>query len=134
MTCPACGRENREAVRFCEECGTALALRCATCGSQLPSTAKFCGECGASLATSDKPVLSNVEGLKAQSPTAAAHLTTNNLTTSNLPPRAYTPKHLAEGEVDSRESRVESREFSLSPLLSLDCRLSTSPSARCLGV
>src|SRR6185369_13002770 len=49
MQCTACGREQREGVRFCEECGAAVAYRCAACGIDVPPAAKFCGGCGASL-------------------------------------------------------------------------------------
>ncbi|MGH7311869.1 MAG: double zinc ribbon domain-containing protein [Candidatus Rokuibacteriota bacterium] len=36
MRCPACARDNRTGVRFCEECGAALELVCAACGARLP--------------------------------------------------------------------------------------------------
>src|SRR5260221_10850638 len=52
MQCTACGRENREGVRFCEECGAAVARRCGACGGDVPPAAKFCGACGASLGVS----------------------------------------------------------------------------------
>jgi class 3 adenylate cyclase len=50
VRCTACNQVNREGVRFCEECGTALARRCGACGADLSPTAKFCGACGGSLA------------------------------------------------------------------------------------
>ena len=43
--CAACGHQNRDAARFCEECEALLARRCADCGSELRLTAKFCNEC-----------------------------------------------------------------------------------------
>ncbi len=50
MRCPSCQAENREARRFCAECGHALPIACPDCGfSNLPEE-KFCGGCGAALA------------------------------------------------------------------------------------
>src|SRR5262245_43910945 len=49
MRCTACGCENREGVRFCEECGATVTRRCDACGSDVPPAAKFCGACGGSL-------------------------------------------------------------------------------------
>jgi class 3 adenylate cyclase/tetratricopeptide (TPR) repeat protein len=46
MKCPQCQFENREAVKFCEQCGTKLELECPSCGAKLPLDRKFCGECG----------------------------------------------------------------------------------------
>ena len=46
MRCPACGSENSEAKRFCEDCGHALLPVCAACGAQLGLGKRFCGECG----------------------------------------------------------------------------------------
>jgi len=37
-------------MKFCGECGTALALLCPGCGAPWPSDLKFCGECGTALA------------------------------------------------------------------------------------
>ncbi|WNC94978.1 adenylate/guanylate cyclase domain-containing protein [Paraburkholderia sp. FT54] len=47
MHCTNCGAENRDGVRFCEQCGTELARTCANCGHELSPAAKFCSECGA---------------------------------------------------------------------------------------
>jgi len=49
MGCPSCGAENRTGVRFCVQCGTALALACPSCGSPYESGERFCGQCGARL-------------------------------------------------------------------------------------
>ena len=46
MKCSACGYENREGAKFCEDCGTQLSWVCPKCGQQLGSQAKFCGFCG----------------------------------------------------------------------------------------
>jgi len=50
VNCSACGHENREGSRFCEECGAPFAVRCARCDTELPGKAKFCPECGAARA------------------------------------------------------------------------------------
>lgn len=51
-TCPQCGHENPEGVKFCQECGAKLGVKgtsCPSCGAQNPSGVKFCQECGAKL-------------------------------------------------------------------------------------
>src|SRR5271165_6708490 len=47
MRCSACGSENTEGKRFCEDCGGSLAALCVTCGAPLRPGKRFCGECGA---------------------------------------------------------------------------------------
>ena len=84
------------------ECGGGLALTCAACGTPHAAGEKFCGECGASLQGSGSRIQGSGGNL------TTSNLTTNNLSPNNLPPRASTPKHLAAGEVDGRQSRVES--------------------------
>jgi class 3 adenylate cyclase len=49
MKCFACQSDNREGVKFCEECGTEIALVCPRCDSRIPVGKKFCGECGQKL-------------------------------------------------------------------------------------
>jgi len=46
MKCPKCQFDNREGVRFCEECGTKFELECPSCKANIPIGRKFCGECG----------------------------------------------------------------------------------------
>ena len=46
MPCPSCGHENRDAARFCEQCGTTLASACPNCGAELRPSARFCDSCG----------------------------------------------------------------------------------------
>ena len=50
MKCFACQSANRKGVKFCEECGTLIALVCPGCDSRIPVGKKFCGECGQKLA------------------------------------------------------------------------------------
>jgi class 3 adenylate cyclase/tetratricopeptide (TPR) repeat protein len=54
VRCAACGQDNREGLRFCEECGAPLVRRCAACGGEAPPAARFCGACGASLLARDQ--------------------------------------------------------------------------------
>ena len=72
MRCPQCRFENREGVRFCEDCGAKLELSCSACGAAVPPGRRFCGNCGQALS---QPVGS---ASRFQSP------------------QSYTPKHLAE--------------------------------------
>ncbi len=53
MRCPKCQSDNRDGVRFCEECGAKLEMVCHACKAEIPLGKKFCGECGARL---DAPV------------------------------------------------------------------------------
>ncbi len=50
-TCPACGHENPEGTKFCQECGAKLGAagkpHCTACGAELTPGTRFCGECGA---------------------------------------------------------------------------------------
>ena len=46
MICATCGTTNPSGIRFCEECGTRLAIACTSCGAPVSTGAKFCGTCG----------------------------------------------------------------------------------------
>lgn len=72
MRCSQCHFENREGVRFCEQCGAKVEQTCAACGSIVPPDRKFCGACGHALASSQQ------------------------VATKFSSPEVYTPKHLAE--------------------------------------
>jgi len=78
MVCPRCQSENRDGVRFCEECGAPLAPACPACGAKTVAGKKFCGACGA-------PVAAEARGRFAS-------------------PRAYTPAHLAEKILTSKSA------------------------------
>jgi class 3 adenylate cyclase/tetratricopeptide (TPR) repeat protein len=60
MQCPKCQLENREGVRFCEECGAKMELVCPGCGASIPPGKKFCGECGHPLSDTSKPTPKNL--------------------------------------------------------------------------
>ena len=79
MRCPHCAFENRDGVRFCEDCGRGLEQVCLACGAGVPPGRKFCGGCGRPL----------------QSGSAAPRTTS---------PEFYTPKHLAEKILASRSA------------------------------
>jgi len=56
MKCPKCKFENREGIKFCEECGAKVELKCPKCGAEIPPGRKFCGECGHDLVLPSKPI------------------------------------------------------------------------------
>jgi class 3 adenylate cyclase/tetratricopeptide (TPR) repeat protein len=49
MKCFSCQFDNRDGVKFCEECGTEIALVCPRCDSRIPVGRQFCGDCGQKL-------------------------------------------------------------------------------------
>ena len=56
MQCLQCQHENREGLKFCNQCGTQLSGCCAQCGFANEPDSKFCGECGKPLiATTSAP-------------------------------------------------------------------------------
>ena len=62
MRCPSCGWDNRQGAKFCNECGTPLALGCTSCGAENPSGAKFCSQCGSALAGKQKTNSAKAKG------------------------------------------------------------------------
>jgi len=57
MECPNCHVDAPEHAKFCNQCGSALALRCPSCGNSEAPGSNFCTECGASFhVTSGVPV------------------------------------------------------------------------------
>ncbi len=79
MRCSRCQAENRERLRFCEDCGARLAVTCASCGAEVTAGKRFCGSCGAS-----------VTG-------AQLHARFGS-------PDSYTPRHLAEKILTSKSA------------------------------
>jgi class 3 adenylate cyclase/tetratricopeptide (TPR) repeat protein len=49
VKCPTCQTENREDVKFCEQCGASMELECPNCKARAPRGRKFCGRCGEAL-------------------------------------------------------------------------------------
>ena len=76
VLCPRCRHENPPQSKFCSECGARFALACAGCGAQLAQGAKFCSQCGRPAAEPARQVS----------------------------PEAYTPKHLAERILTSKNA------------------------------
>jgi len=84
MKCTRCQSDNREGVKFCEECGTCIARECPSCKTRIPLGKKFCGECGSRLPAEVK----------------AATETTIDYNR----PESYTPKFMAEKILTTRSS------------------------------
>jgi class 3 adenylate cyclase/tetratricopeptide (TPR) repeat protein len=56
VKCPKCQFDNREGVKFCEECGAKFELECPACKANIPIGRKFCGECGHNFRISSEPL------------------------------------------------------------------------------
>src|SRR5215472_15754871 len=54
MNCPACGHENPESAKFCNQCAKPLPLACPKCGTSNPVGSKFCNECAAPLTSTSQ--------------------------------------------------------------------------------
>ncbi len=52
MQCRQCQHENRDAAKFCEACGSSLALNCPSCDNMARLGATFCDHCGTRLLSS----------------------------------------------------------------------------------
>src|SRR5439155_327680 len=83
MKCRRCQAENREAARFCRECGATFAHVCSSCGADVEAGSKFCDGCGVLLAP---------PGAAGPGPARFAA------------PESYTPKHLAEKILTSKSA------------------------------
>jgi class 3 adenylate cyclase/tetratricopeptide (TPR) repeat protein len=81
MQCPRCQASNRPAARFCRECGARLG-GCPSCGAVLDPGSHFCDACGATLEATTA---------RTASPRFAS-------------PHGYTPRHLAERILTSRQA------------------------------
>jgi hypothetical protein len=80
MHCPRCQHDNLPEAKFCEECAAPLARTCANCGSALREGAKFCPACA--------------------HPVAASAALPQRFGS----PDTYTPKHLTEKILTSRNA------------------------------
>src|SRR3989475_1614620 len=74
-------------MRFCGQCGTALARQCPQCHAEAPPGFRFCGQCGANLQAAPPQA--------APAPTPRATVAAPSIAT-------YTPKHLADKILKSR--------------------------------
>jgi class 3 adenylate cyclase/tetratricopeptide (TPR) repeat protein len=84
MWCPSCRHQNRPEAKFCEQCATPLAHRCPRCGTAASVSAKFCSECGVLIAIREAP--------------APRFLSPDNYTPKHLAERILTSKNELEGE------------------------------------
>jgi class 3 adenylate cyclase/tetratricopeptide (TPR) repeat protein len=80
VKCLQCQHENTAQAKFCEQCAAPLVAKCPACGTPLSTTAKFCPECG----------LATTGGQLKQSRFASR--------------TSYTPKHIAEKILSSRDA------------------------------
>src|SRR5262245_10705066 len=92
MQCAACGHDNREQAKFCEECAAPMTGLCPTCGVELRPAAKFCDQCGTRLVDSSQSIVER--GGAARRSTLDSRLPSS--------PHSYTPRHLAEKILNSR--------------------------------
>jgi class 3 adenylate cyclase/tetratricopeptide (TPR) repeat protein len=76
MKCPRCQAENDAGARFCEDCGARLDVACPSCGIPVTPGKKFCRSCGAAITTAPAARFAN--------------------------PESYTPKHLADKILTSK--------------------------------
>ena len=84
MNCPECRIQNSADAVFCENCGYRLEVTCTSCGGANHLRAKFCKKCGQRL----------------PEPEAAAFPATQTFGSLD----AYTPKHLVEKILNSKNS------------------------------
>ncbi len=89
MQCPQCQHENREGRRFCAECGSPLDVACSVCAFVNEPGEKFCGGCGVALAGQ-------------QASPRVSHPVLPSAADPEREPLTYTPRHLAEKILTSR--------------------------------
>jgi class 3 adenylate cyclase/pimeloyl-ACP methyl ester carboxylesterase len=75
MNCPECGQTNPADARFCNSCGSRLVLTCPACKQPNPPASRFCNACGQKLTETGGPA-----------------------------PTSYTPKHLADKILTSKDA------------------------------
>ena len=71
MRCPVCSAENSAGMRFCEDCGTALAAVCASCGADVSPGKPFCGHCGSPM-TASAPAVGTLSAVGATPSSASS--------------------------------------------------------------
>ena len=84
MRCPGCQHENPADAVFCQDCGARLEVACPACATPNAPSARFCKRCGQQLIPRESVGA-------ASAPRFAS-------------PEAYTPKHLAEKILISRNA------------------------------
>ena len=95
LRCPSCQAEAAATGKFCGKCGAPWPPPCPQCGHRNPADNKFCGECGSRL----ERVIPAGPGREAdRAPLRSATII------RDAAPVAYTPKHLAEKILRSRDA------------------------------
>ncbi len=92
MRCPKCDFENPDEARFCAGCGAKLEQACPACDAPVQRDQRFCQNCGHKLGAG-----------------APAREVADSRLRSDARPDSYTPKHLAERILNSREALVGER-------------------------
>src|SRR5213593_1703408 len=105
MHCSQCQHENREGARFCEACGSQLALRCPACRNLTRPGAAFCDSCGTPL-TQESKVPSLKSKVENRSDSRLQTLGSSGLRTAD--PGLWTPPHLAE-RIRAEQAALEAR-------------------------
>jgi class 3 adenylate cyclase/tetratricopeptide (TPR) repeat protein len=81
MNCPACGRENPDGAKFCNQCAGPLPLPCLKCGTSNPVGSQFCNECAAPLTASSSALRPKTnEQIRSE-----IHVTPEQFDSSSLP-------------------------------------------------
>ena len=83
MQCRQCRHEVPADAQFCPECGVRLTLACTDCGTENGPGAKFCKKCGRALGAAPAP---------------------ERESTRFASPQSYTPRHLAEKILTSKNA------------------------------
>jgi len=75
MQCPKCQSENRDGIKFCEQCGTRMEMECPNCKAKIPLDKKFCGDCGQDLKTlsPQPPETESAHNTVPEAPTTQTH-------------------------------------------------------------
>src|SRR5262249_61013008 len=107
MQCPACQHENREAAKFCEECGRRFSGRCPSCGFDVAPSANFCPECGQRLAVDEDGRVLVWTGGASMPPESIASLPLHQEGPQAVPPRrASSPPAARPADAERRQLTV----------------------------
>jgi class 3 adenylate cyclase/tetratricopeptide (TPR) repeat protein len=74
VICSNCGTENETGRKFCDACGTSLALSCPNCGASNRASAQFCAECSTPLPGAEPTRSTSAAGLTGLRPVAERRL------------------------------------------------------------
>ncbi len=121
MICPNCNATNRDAAKFCDNCGFRLPSACPNCGTVNRAEAKFCDNCGWRLAG---------DGAAAAGAQPAPRPPTSAPPTSDPPPsppwQRFIPKEFADRLEAARSARAMEGERRIVTILFSDVKGSTA--------